>query len=383
VTVSTNEPTDERASTLELFLDLVFVFTVTQLTGLVSHPAGLADYGRAVLILAVTWWMYDGYVWLTGNVSMRPAINRIGIFAGMAGFLLMALAIPNVFTDTNAAVVFGAAYLVVTIVHAVMFSTAATSSAQAIRRIAPFNIAGALLVLAAAFVADDWRWTLWLAGALVLISSSLFGRNRGWSVSASHFVERHGLVIIVALGESVVAIGAGASGLELDAGLASTAVLALGLSAAMWWIYFDRDDEEAGIVMSSATGDERSHLGLSIAYVHLAMIAGIIVAAAGVKSIVAHPADPVEAFAAWNLAAGVALYLAGEAAFRYGLGFAPAYKRLITAVLILFTVPVGLGVNGVAQLAIAFALLTVLIVSEQLRWRYRRRSQGAARATLA
>ena len=105
----------ERATTLELFLDLVFVFTVTQLTGLVSHPTGLADYGKAALILGVTWWMYDGFVWLTGNLSMARPGYRMGVFAGMAGFLLMALAIPGVFGATAAsadnALVFGLAYL--------------------------------------------------------------------------------------------------------------------------------------------------------------------------------------------------------------------------------------------------------------------------------
>jgi low temperature requirement protein LtrA len=174
----------ERASTLELFLDLVFVFTVTQLTELVAHPDGLRSYGQAASILAVTFWMYDGYVWLTGAVSLaRPGI-RIGIFAAMAGFLVMAMAIPTAFGPSESSsfdggVAFGVAYLAVTLIHAGLFSTASTSSASAIWRLAPFNLVGAALVLAAGFVDEDWRWLLWLLAVAVMISNTSCGESRG------------------------------------------------------------------------------------------------------------------------------------------------------------------------------------------------------------
>jgi low temperature requirement protein LtrA len=310
--------------------------------------------------------MYDGYIWLTGNVSMRAARNRIGIFAGMAGFLVMAIAIPTAFTATSAAVAFGVAYLVVILIHALMFSTAPNSSAQAILRIAPFNLAGALLVLTAAMAPEQWRWLFWLAAVLVFVSSSWFGRLGGWEVSAAHFVERHGLVVLVALGESVVAIGAGATSRPIDAGHLATAVLALAISAALWWVYFDRDDEEAALVLAATEGDRRSHLGLSIAYVHAVMIAGIILSAAGVGVILADPTKVSPTAAAWNLAAGIGIYLAGEAAFRYRLGLGPAYKRLVFAGLLLVTIPVGLTFSGVAQLACALGLLALLLVGERI-----------------
>jgi low temperature requirement protein LtrA len=362
----------ERASTLELFLDLVFVFTVTQLTELVSHPHGFSSYGEAALILLITWWMYDGYVWLTGNIRMDSPLSRLAIFAGMAGFLLMALAIPGVFEEGgvagDSALVFGLAYTGVVVLHMLMFSTAPNSSAQAIRRIAPFNLGGATLVLVAAFVSEEWRWMFWLAAVIVMLSSSLFGRLEGWSVSPTHFIERHGLVIIVALGESVVAIGVGAAGLPVDGSLAATAVLALALSAAMWWVYFDRDDEEAATVMVATHADHRSQLGLWIAYAHVVMIAGIIVTAAGITSILSHPTEPSETAAAWNLAIGLAVYLLGEAYFRFSLGLGPPFKRLLAAALMLLTVPIGLALSGMAQLAATFALLVLLLVGESLRY---------------
>jgi low temperature requirement protein LtrA len=359
----------ERASTLELFLDLVFVFTVTQLTELVAHPDGPRSYGQAALILAVTFWMYDGFVWLTGTVSLARPTIRIGIFAAMAGFLVMAMAIPTAFgpSDTSSfdgGVAFGVAYLAVTLIHTGLFSTAPTSSATAIWRLAPFNIAGAALVLAAAFVDEDWRWVLWLLAVAIMISNTVMRREQGFTLSATHFVERHGLVILIALGESIVAIGAGTAGLKIDAALAVTAALALALSASMWWLYFDRDDERAGRVLVSSASGVRARLGMWIAYTHLVMVAGVVLMAAGVESIVAHPKDPAETAAAWNLAVGSALYLLGEGWFRSSLGIGPWVRRLIASGLLLATVAVGRASSGLTQLTVAVLIVVAVLVFE-------------------
>jgi low temperature requirement protein LtrA len=359
----------ERASTLELFLDLVFVFTVTQLTELVAHPDGFRSYGQAALILAVTFWMYDGFVWLTGTVSLsRPAI-RVSIFAAMAGFLVMAMAIPTAFGPSDSSsfdggVAFGAAYLAVTLIHAGLFSTAPTSSATAIWRLAPFNIAGATLVLIAGFVEEDWRWVLWLLAVAVMISNTVMRREQGFTLSATHFVERHGLVILIALGESIVAIGAGTAGLKIDAALATTAALALALSASMWWLYFDRDDERAGRVLVGTARGRQARLGMWIAYSHLVMVAGVVLMAAGVEAIVAHPKDPAETAAAWNMAVGTAVYLLGEGWFRRSLGVGRWVRRLIASALLLATVAVGRASSGLTQLTVAVAIVIVLLVLE-------------------
>jgi low temperature requirement protein LtrA len=359
----------ERASTLELFLDLVFVFTVTQLTELVAHPDGLGSYGQAALILVVTFWMYDGFVWLTGTVSLaRPAI-RISIFAAMAGFLVMAMAIPTAFGPSESSsfdggVAFGVAYLAVTPIHAGLFSTAPTSSATAIWRLAPFNLAGAALVLIAGFVDPDWRWVLWLLAVAIMVSNTVMRREEGFTLSATHFVERHGLVILIALGESIVAIGAGAAGLKIDAALAGTAALALALSASMWWLYFDRDDERAGRVLVSTARGRQARLGMWIAYSHLVMVAGVVLMAAGVESIVAHPKDPAETAAAWNLAAGTSVYLLGEGWFRASLGIGGWVRRLVAAAVLLATVAVGRSSSGLTQLTVAVAIVIAVLVLE-------------------
>jgi low temperature requirement protein LtrA len=367
----------ERVSTLELFLDLVFVFTVTQLTDLVSDAPAVSEYGKAALILVVTWWMYDGYVWLTGNVPLDRPLKRLVLFVGMGGFLLMAISIPGAFGRTaealsDSGIVFGCAFLIVTMVHTGLFATAPNQSAAAIWRIAPFNLVGALLVIVAGILPHDWRWVGWTTAIIVLLSSSLFGRDRGFTISAAHFVERHGLVIIVALGESIVDIGLSASGLRIDAELIVTALLGLALSAAMWWIYFDRDDQLAESSMSAKQGDRRSQMGMWMAYTHVVMIAGIVVMSAGVKLVVAHPAAPATSGDAWNLAAGLAIYLLGEAWFGVALGERRTWRALIAAAFILLGVPLGTRVSGLAQLSAAVVVMVLLIGTE----RFRRRASG-------
>jgi low temperature requirement protein LtrA len=200
----------------------------------------------------------------------------------------------------------------------------------------------------------------------------LFGRSRGFAVSASHFVERHGLVIIVALGESIVAIGASASGLRMDAELVVTALLGLALSATMWWIYFDRDDQVAESTLTAEEGDRRSRMGLWLAYTHLVMIAGIVVLSAGVKLVVADPGGRAATGDAWNLAAGLAIYLIGEAWFALGLGERRTWRTVLAAALVLASVPLGTRVSGVTQLGATVAVMVLLIVSERIT----RRSDG-------
>ncbi|MCU1395800.1 MAG: hypothetical protein JWM34_4228 [Ilumatobacteraceae bacterium] len=363
---------DQQVTTLELFLDLVFVFTVTQLTALVSGSHPWTTDGKAALILVVTWWMYDGYVWLTGNVDLGRLRARFAVFVGMGGFLTMAIAIPSAFgaratIPGDGGVTFGVAFLVVTVVHMALFATAPNQSAHAIWRIAPFNVGGALLVGGAGFVDRDWRWVLWAAGAGVMLSSSLFGRIRGWSVSANHFVERHGLVIIVALGESVVDVGAGASGAPIGGELIMSAMLGLALSASLWWLYFDRDDARAGETMTAEQGDSRARLGLRLAYTHLAMIAGIVVMSAGVKLVIANPGRRATSSDAANLAVGAAVYLLAESWFRSTMGSRRSIAAFVAAVLLVSTIALGTRVSGVAQLGACVLVMVGVIAIERQR----------------
>jgi low temperature requirement protein LtrA len=360
-----------RVSTLELFLDLVFVFTVTQLAELVAHPHGWSDYARAGLVLMVTWWIYSGYVWLTSNVATEQVRQRLLMFTGMLGFLLMALAIPTVMEAGG--VMFGAGYLLVTLVHTLLFTESSTSSARAIFSVAPFNLSSALLVLLAGVLPAPWNWALWLAGVAALTGSRFLRGGSGFTLSPPHFAERHGLVIIVALGESVVAIGGGARALPPGLHLAVPAGLALALAASLWWSYFSGagqqgDDTRAEQALKAAPPELRPSLALyGFGYGHLVMIAGIVVLSAGIKLALSHPESELLPVGAWNLAGGLALYLLGDVIFRWVVGIGPLRLRLVASLLALPTALVGLRYGGGFQLGLCVLLMLALLITEARR----------------
>ncbi|HEX2292045.1 MAG TPA: low temperature requirement protein A, partial [Gaiellaceae bacterium] len=226
-----------RVSTLELFFDLVFVFTITQLTGILVDGDGVGPIVRVVVMLLLIWWMYDGYAWLTNAISTDRLKFRLLLVGGMGGFLLIALAVPDAYDGGGLA--FGLGFVVVVVLHAAMYVRGASvSEVRAILRIVPFNLLALGLVVVGGALGGDAQAVLWASAAALLWLTPRLTTVEGFVVSVSHFVERHGLVVIVALGESIVVIGAGAAGLPLDAGLAAAALLSLGLSAAFWWIYF-------------------------------------------------------------------------------------------------------------------------------------------------
>jgi len=353
-----------RVSTLELFFDLVFVFTITQVTHVVIDAHGPTDLVRAFLLLAVTWWMYDGYAWLTNNVGTEGTVARLLLLLGMAGFLIMALATPHVAERDGLA--FGLAYLLVVLVHAGLFLHAPNSSARAMYRVAPFNLAAALFVIAAGLAPARWNLALWVGALLTLFTTIMMRGDRGFQLRADHFAERHGAIILIALGESVAGLGAGAGDVPVRLPLVRAAVLGLALAAALWWSYFDRDDISGEHALARAEPLERARLGLQAYwFAHLLMIAGIVVAAAGLEGVVSSVVRPESTATAWRLATGVAVYLGGDVLFRRVLRLGPVRTRVVAAVLAVGTAPIGLTAGYVAQVTLLVLLLVGMLTLER------------------
>src|SRR6266852_40055 len=196
-------------SSIELFFDLVFVFVITQVTQLVEHAHGAMDFLRALLVLVPIWWMYAGYAWLTNNVRVTWQM-RLVLIAAMAGFLVMAMAIPEVFGA--GALTFGLSYLFVVLLHLGAFAFKGQgAAAKAIFGVAPFNLGASALLIGAAFVDARWVWLLFLAASSLFVAATVLRRERRFTLNAAHFAERHGGIILIALGESVIAIAMGAS----------------------------------------------------------------------------------------------------------------------------------------------------------------------------
>ncbi|RSM64934.1 low temperature requirement protein A [Actinoplanes sp. ATCC 53533] len=354
-----------RVSTLELFFDLVFVFTVTQLTWTLAEDVTLAALADVLLMLFVIWWMYSGYAWLTNAVAPDSSTRRTLLLAGMAGFLVMALAVPESFGEYGW--LFGVSYLVVNLVHSALFLHAGAGSRQAAKQLAPLNILAAVLVLAGGLLPEPYRHLCWIAAPLVQITAGHVHNLELHQIRAGHFVERHGLVMIVAIGESIVAIGLGFRDVRLDQGTIPVAVLGLCIAYYLWWIYFAGDDQRSEHVLARTT-DPRRRARLAVdgwGYAHYVMVLGIVVLAAGIKKTVGHAFEPLHWGEAIAVGGGVALYQVGHAAFLLRLGLQGWAHRAVAALVVLATIPLG-HVLAVGQLAAIPLIMAAAAIIEDL-----------------
>ncbi|MEU8612366.1 low temperature requirement protein A [Actinoplanes sp. NPDC048791] len=354
-----------RVSTLELFFDLVFVFTITQLTETLAEHITLATLGDVMLMLFVIWWMYSGYAWLTNAVAPNSSVRRTLLLAGMAGFLVMALAVPEAFGEYGW--LFGVSYLVVNLVHSALFLQAGPAARKAMRQLAPLNILAALLVLTGGLLPEPYRHLCWIAAPLVQIAAGYVHDIEMHSILAGHFVERHGLVMIVAIGESIVAIGLGFRGVHLGGGAILVAVLGLCIAYYLWWIYFAGDNDRSEHVLAGTT-DPRRRARLALdgwGYAHYVMLLGVVVLAVGIKKTVGHAFEPLHWGEAIALAGGVAIYQLGHAGFLLRLGIGGWRHRVVAALVVLATIPLG-HVVAVAQLAAIPLIMAAAAIIEDL-----------------
>jgi low temperature requirement protein LtrA len=367
--VEPTPPEEElRVSSLELFFDLVFVFTVTQLTTLLvdgfTHDRFTGEGAlRVLLVFGVIWWMYAGYAWLTNTVPPGRAARRVLILLGMAGFLIMALAIPTAFDGGGVAFALG--YLIIVVVHGGLYLQGST----AIVRVIPFNLGATALLLVAGIAENDHApkavaYLLWAVALVLLWGSPYFIGQEGFPLHPAHIVERHGLLVIVVLGESVVAIGIGAAGLTIGPGVAVAAGLGLAVAACLWWAYFGGEEGAAERALAGADVVRRTRLILgAYFYAHIPMLLGVVSLAAGIKKAIGHPADPLKIGPAVALAAGAALFLIGDAWYRRVLGLGSRPPRTAAAVGCLLTIPLGLW-SAIAQLAVLTVLLVAVLGAE-------------------
>ncbi|WP_328411876.1 low temperature requirement protein A [Nocardia sp. NBC_00403] len=355
-----------RASTLELFFDLVFVFTITQLTHVYTHHPGWQALAQVALLFGVIWWMYSGYVWLTNEVAPSSSSRRTWLLLGMFGFFVLALAIPDAFHGTGIA--FGLGYVLVNTVHTAMFySSGGASATIAIKRIAPLNALAAGLVLAGGFVHDWAQYLCWGMAFAVQVLSPYLVDTGNFVVRASHFCERHGLVVIVAIGESVVAIGAGLAGEKLTVALVANVALGLALAYVLWWAYFGIDDERGEHALGEVPDRQRSTVAvLAYGYALYPLLIGIIVTAAGIKMSIAHGNEVASVATAAALSGGVALYFLGQFFFRRALRLPRSWYRLVAAAAVAATIPIGVAWVAWAQLAALVGVAYIAVIADDL-----------------
>ena len=374
------DPTEQRVTPLELFFDLVFVFALTQVTGFLADHLTWVGMIQGAALLAVLWWAWGGYAWLTNAVPAEEVIPaRLVILTAMAAMLVASLAVPDAFGKYG--VLFGLSYFVVRFLQVLLYALATAGTPEtrrAILRLSTGFLLAPALLIAAGFLDGLAQGALWVFALAIDYGVALVGGVSGFRVHAGHFVERHGLVIIIALGESIVAVGVGVSGLAIGAGIIIAAVLGVALAAGLWWAYFDLVMLAAERRLSRAKGGERARLARdSYSYLHLPMVSGIIFVALGVKQTLAHVGDPLGLVPAVVLCGGVALYLLGHNAFRFRDVGSVSVPRMVVTVLCCALVPVAVSVPSLIILAILAGLMCALAAFETMRSREFRRELRA------
>jgi low temperature requirement protein LtrA len=373
------------ATTLELFFDLVFVFALTQVTAMMAdHPDG-RHVLRGVLILAVVWWCWVGYSWLSNVVKADEGTSRVAMFVAMLAMFLIALSIPEAFDDMpgglSGPTVFALGYLVLRGVHVVLFLMVSGDDPalrRQVLRFTPSMIGGTALLLLAAQTSGTAQTLLWFAAVAADYGGTLVIGARGWRLnSARHFAERHGLIIIVALGESIVAIGVGVAALPVSWPIVVAAILGLSVSASLWWVYFDVAALLSERALSAARGQHRVAMARSAyTYLHMPMIVGVVLVALGLKKVLEYVGDTehhtltdkLSAVPLWALYGGVALYLLAQVAFAWRCYGSVKTQRLVLAVLVLAVAPLVAPLPALASLAVLAGLLIALNVFESIRF---------------
>ncbi len=360
---------DARVTALELFFDLVFVLALTQCTSLMAEDPTWQGLVRALFVLAVLWWSWGGYAWLTSVIDPEEGAVRLAMFAAMAAFLVAALSVPGAFGDD--AFAFACAYGIVRIAHIWLFTLSSRddpSLRQSVLGLSIGTAIGVSLLLAASATDGYVQGGLWALALLIDVGLPFLFFAEGWRLMASHFAERHGLILIIALGESIVAIGVGSDAV-VDSGTVLAATVGVGIAAAMWWLYFDVSVWLAEDMLARATpGREQNELARdAYSLLHFPMVAGIVLVALGLKSTLAHVDDPLETVPAVALLGGVAVYLLAHVGFGLRTSHTLSGSRLVGAVGILLLYPFAVEVRSLVAVALVLAVLCAVIAYELVR----------------
>ncbi|NKR42168.1 low temperature requirement protein A [Rhodococcus hoagii] len=378
----TTRPTEERASVspLELFFDLVFVFAITRVTDLMADdPTGI-NLLHGVLVMAVLWWSWVGYSWVANLVRADEGVVRLVMLAAMSAVFVVALTIPEAFDDLpgglDGPMVFALGYFAVRLLHILVFLVISKDDPQLrrqVKRFVPSMLTGTTFLLIASQVTGPWQTVLWFLALAGDYLGTLVG-GLDWRLrSVSHFAERHGLFVIIALGESIVSIGIGVASLPITWAIVVASLLGLAVSSLLWWAYFDVTSLMVEHAFEEARGRRRIQIAQRCySYAHLPMVIGVVMLSLGLKKILYYVGDgnhhrltdPLQGWPLVALFGGAALYLAALVAFKlYGVG-AFSVPRTVAVVVLVALIPVVWHLPALVTLGILTAVLLLLIAYE-------------------
>jgi low temperature requirement protein LtrA len=376
---------EQRVTSFELFFDLVFVFGFTQVTTVLSDDPTWSGLAHGLLILGALWWAWAAYAWLTNTVNPDEGAVWGAMVVAMAAMFVGALAVPEAFGRHG--VVFGVAFLVVNVMYLTLYALGARGDRDllaAILRSAPSALAGAALIIAAGFLDGGLRPLLWLAALVIGLFGPLLAGSSGWRVEPAHFVERHGLIVIIAIGESLIAIGLGARGTGLGIGVIVAAVLGLLVAISFWLAYFDFFSTRGLQLLTDRTGVQRVALARdAYTYLHLPMVTGIVLFAFALKTTLAHVGDELDTIPALALCGGPALYLLAYVGVRVRVARTLRGGRLVAAVACAALWPLATVVPALLTLGLIAVVWVALHAYEIIWWREARAQTRALRLPTA
>jgi low temperature requirement protein LtrA len=364
---------------LELFFDLVFVLALTQCTALMIGNPTWEGLAQGTFVLALLWWAWTGYAWLTSVVDPEEGGVRIALLGAMAGLMIAALCVPEAFGDR--ALEFAMAYGVVRAGHIALFLLASRDDSRlraSVDGLAASTGLGLALLIAGALLGGTGQAVLWGLSLVIDMGGPVVIGTGGWRLSPAHFAERHGLIVIIALGETIVALGVGAD-IGLTLGVATAAILGIVLVFELWWVYFDVVAiANVRRLVRAPEGRERNGMARDVySYLHFPLVAGIELAALGIHDVLAHPTDHLKTVPAFALLGGVAIYLLGHVFVRLRGAHTLNRQRLVLALVLFALVPLAVEVAGLAAIGVLAVLLAAMIAWEtrsygESRIRYRR-----------
>ncbi len=368
---------EQRVSPLELFFDLAFVFAFTQVPTVLSSNPTWSGLEHALLLLTALWWAWAAYAWLTNTVDPGEGLVWGTMLVASGAMFVGALAVPEAFGG------FGVAFLIVALMQLALYALAARGDSDlllAILRVAPSSIVGATLIAVAGFVHGGLKPVLWLIALAVGFFAPLVARPSGWRLHPAHFVERHGLIVIIAIGESLVAIGIGVRHGGLGAEEIVAAVLGFAVAASFWLAYFDFFTIRAQQLLADRSGLQQIALARdTYTYLHLPMVVGIVLFAFAVKTTLGDVHAELSIVPALALCGGPALYLFAYVGLRFRVSGSIRGGRFVAAIACAALVPAALAVEAIVALGLVTAVWVALHAYELIWWRAARAELRAQR----
>jgi low temperature requirement protein LtrA len=365
------EEAERRTSYLELFFDLVFVFAITQVTTLMLSDTSPGGFARSALVLAMVWWAWGGYAWMTNAIDLDEPLVRLAFLVGMAGSFMLALGVPGAYGEEG--LWFVLPYFGVRLINVLLYLYGLRfdpAHQAAMKKLAPYFLIAPVVVTIGGVFDDPFRVWFWLVALAIDVGGTLTVGGAGFRVSPSHFAERYALFIIIALGESIVAIGVGAAGVERDADFAAAVAIAFLGVAALWWAYFDFVAGAVVRALRRASIAVRGPLARDLfTLFHYPIVLGIVLFAVAAKKTVEHAEDPLGAAGRFALGAGVSSFLLGFALGRYRVLRRIAWERLAAGVAAGLAVVVLADLAAAALMAVVVAILALALAVEAVRLR--------------